>query len=598
MPRDRRRVRAAVLAVSLISAVGLPASASMRWSTYVGGSGGDSGLAATLVDGTVVVVGSTTSDDFPVSADAHDASRDPGGVVGRDAFVARLSEDGAERIYASYFGGSGEDFASGVVALPANDVLVVVGQTDSLDLPGTAGASFPELAGGVDVFVARFDLATGDLLGTTYLGGGGNDFPRDVLVRPDGSVLVLGETSSADFPASDSDGDGTLGGASDLFVAWFEPGGSFAGARFVGGSGEESGGGIDRAADGSVWVVGSTTSTDLVPGIPLAGGIDVFVARLSADLSTLESAATFGGAGDDRGRDLALAPDGETVVAFGITESDDFPRSADALGTVRRQRDLFVTKLSTASLAVSASTLFGTNGTDSAHRVRTDASGAVVLVASGLQGGVPTAPGGADLVGRPQCNPYCFSDAIVARLNATLSTVQYASYLASSNGDDATAILGSFDVHVTGTSGGADFPTTPGAFAERLNLGTTSAASDAYVSRLDLTASMPRLEIGPGDVSWAPIGGSDAYDVVVGDLETLRAGAGDWALAVDRCLADSTTTTTVGLDENPPPGEGWWIVSRTERSGTRTSYDSIGTGQRGTRDGGLRQAPTSCASAD
>jgi hypothetical protein len=570
----------------------------VEWSSYVGGSGGESGAAVTLVDGDVVVVGHTTSDDLPVSGDAHGSSRDPGGIIGRDAYVVRLSSDGGERVYASYLGGSGEDLASGVALLPAGNVLVVAGQTDSSNFPGTSAAPFPVLGGGIDVFVARFDLDTGALEGATYLGGSGNDFPRDILVEPDGSIVILGDTSSPDFPATEAAGDGTLGGPSDLFVARFAPTGEFLGARFVGGSGDETGGGIERGPGGEFWLVGSTTSSDLPvdPGSTPGGGFDALVVRLSTDLVTVEAAALLGGSLDDRGRDVAVEPSGDTVVVFGTTESDDFPLSEGAIGVSRRERDLFVTKLSRASLGVTASTLFGTVGSDTAYGVRTDASGAVVLVASGFQGGAPTTPGAWDLHGRPQCSPYCFADALVARLNATLTTVQYASYLASSNGDSARGVTDTVGIHVVGSTSGADFPTTAGVFGEEFNLGTSSAAADAYAARLDLSSAMPVVSVSPVEVSWAPLSGSDGYDVVVGDLASLRSSGGDWTLAVDRCAADSTTSTSVELSDTPAPGQGLWVLVRTERAGTPTSYDAVGNGQRGTRDDGVRESVNSCPS--
>jgi hypothetical protein len=553
-----------------------------------------------LVGGDVVVVGHTTSDDFPVSDDAYDSSREPGGIIGRDTFITRLAADGSERIYATYFGGSGEDIASGALLIPGTQVVVVVGQTDSVDLPGTVGGSFPDLSGGVDVFVARFDLATGALEGATYLGGSRNDFPRDVAVEPDGSIVVLGDTSSADFPATTAFGDDTLDGASDLFVARFDPTGAFEGARFMGGSGDEGGGGIERDTDGRFWLAGSTTSTDLPvgPGSGPSGGFDAMVARLSADLVSIEAAVYLGGSGDDRGRDIALAVDRGSIVTLGTTESDDFPLSEDAIDTVRRGRDLFVTRSSSATLATMASTLFGTAGTDSAYRIGTDASNAVVLVASGLQGGARTTPGAADVEGNPGCNPYCFSDALIARLNATMTTVQYASYLASSNGDAARGLDGTVDVRVVGSSGGGDFPTTAGSFGEEINLGTSSSASDAFAARLDLTTAMPRIAISAVDVSWDPLHGAEAYDVVVGDLWTLRTSNGDWSLSLDRCAAESTTATSVVLNDTPAPGEAVWILVRSERTGAPTSFDAIGIGQRGTRDDGAGASPRSCALPD
>jgi hypothetical protein len=575
-----------------------PAPAALQWASYLGGQDGESASGMALIGGEILVVGSTTSDDFPVTADAHDSSRDPGGIVGRDAFVARFSADASQLLYGTYLGGSGEDLATLVALLPTGEILVV-GQTDSENFPVTAGAPFPDLAGGYDLFVARIDPGTGALASATYLGGGANDFPRDLLVEPGGSWVILGDTSSSDFPASEADGDGTLDGPTDLFVARFSPEGLLAEARFVGGSGSESGGGIGRGADGGLWLVGSTSSPDIPvtvsgPGAALQGGYDALALRLSEDLRTLKAATYLGGADDDRGRDVACSPEGSTVVAYGTTESDDFPLTSGAIQATRRGRDLFVTGLSTEELSVVASTYFGTVGTDTAHRLHVDASGAVVLAGSGLQGGAPTTPGAADLDGHPGCNPYCFADALVARLNASLTRVHYATYLASSNGDSATDLVGSVELAIVGASGGSDFPTTDGVFGEEVNLGHSGGGADAFAARLDLGASVPDLHLSADEVSWLPLPGAEGYDVLRGDLSVLRQEGGDWSASVELCLADSSAGTTAAVPGEPDPGGAWWILVRAERSGTPTSYDAVTAAQRGTRDDGIEAAPESC----
>jgi photosystem II stability/assembly factor-like uncharacterized protein len=50
-----------------------------------------------------------------------------------------------------------------------------------------------------DSFVARFDAAGKNLLFSTYIGGSGNDGVGGIALRPDGSVLIAGETSSQNF---------------------------------------------------------------------------------------------------------------------------------------------------------------------------------------------------------------------------------------------------------------------------------------------------------------------------------------------------------------------------------------------------------------
>jgi hypothetical protein len=482
-----------------------------------------------------------------------------------------------------------------VATADATPALWIVGQTDSPDFPVSQDAAYPNPAGGTDVFLVRLDLETGAPTYGTYIGGSGSDRARDLLIEPDGSVVVLGDTVSSDFPAFESDGDGSLDGPSDLFVTRFTAAGAVSASRFVGGSADEFGGGLAGAASGSVWVVGSSDSTDLpattgAVGPSNAGGFDAVAVELSADLAQVLVLTYFGGSADDRGTDVDLPPGADEIALLGSTESDDFPVDPDAVSTIRRNRDLFVAKISADGTERRGSTYLGGAGIDSPFRIRAEEGGAVIAAGSSMGGGFPTTPGAADLVGAPQCNPYCFSDATLARLNATLTTVQYSTYLASANGDDAQDLFGTTDVVLTGSTGGADFPTTPGAFAESRNLGEPSSASDAFVSRIDATASQPLVRLDAMGLSWDPLDGADGYDVVRGDLTRLRNSAGDWSLAVDACVADDTTATSEPLVGTPAPGEGWWVLVRAVRAGTPTSWDTAGGTQVGTRDDGLRTA--------
>jgi hypothetical protein len=207
-----------------------------------------------------------------------------------------------------------------------------------------------------------------------------------------------------------------------------------------------------------------------------------------------------------------------------------------------------------------------------------------------MGGGFPVTPGAADLVGAPGCNPYCFSDATLTRLNATLTAVQYSTMLASDNGDDARDLVGTTDVALVGSTGGADFPTTPGAYAESRNLGQASSASDAFVTRIDATSSQPQASVDGTGVSWNPLDGAEGYEVARGDLTLLRESAGDWSLAVDSCVAVGAAATSMPQSGTPDPGEGWWVLVRALRTGTPTSWDVAGPTQVGTPDDGLRAA--------
>jgi hypothetical protein len=101
------------------------------------------------VDDNLVLVGRTSSIDFPALAGMNDTK-----AGGFDACVIMLSSDG-QTIYASTFiGGDGEDIGEGIAVNSLGDI-VVTGRTWSADFPISDGAHQDEIGGMSDVFVCH-----------------------------------------------------------------------------------------------------------------------------------------------------------------------------------------------------------------------------------------------------------------------------------------------------------------------------------------------------------------------------------------------------------------------------------------------------------
>ncbi|NMO19692.1 hypothetical protein HPC49_18165 [Pyxidicoccus fallax] len=184
----------------------------------------------------------------------------------------------------------------------------------------------------------------------THLGGGtlpdggveANNADRieDVVVAPDGDVIVTGWTNSSSFPAN-AGLPLASGSNRDVFVARFSlDGRTLEWARVFGGSADDMGTALAVTATGEVFVVGSTQSTsiNIAPdaAAPLAtrydnhvGRTDAFVARLQAD-GELDYFMYLGSALDDEARDIVLSRDGRLAYVVGKTGRDDSVISGSA----------------------------------------------------------------------------------------------------------------------------------------------------------------------------------------------------------------------------------------------------------------------------
>src|SRR5437762_573069 len=309
---DRRTVRCTVLDATLggagadafvtkINATGT----ALVYSTYLGGSRDDVGLGIAVdVAGAAYVTGVTQSADFTAGCTAPCTVLN-GTLSGfRNAFVTKINAAGTALVYATYLGGSGYDYGTGI-AVDAAGAAYVTGYTTSTDF--TAGCTDPctvlngTLGSYFDAFVTKLDPSGSALVYSTYLGGSGYDYGRGIAVDAAGAAYVTGETRSADFTAGCTAPcvvlNGTLGGVQAAFVTKLDPTGSaLVYSTYLGGSrGGANGYGIAVDAAGAAYVTGVTWATDFTAGCtdPCTVldatlndgsdvGVDAFVTKINA----------------------------------------------------------------------------------------------------------------------------------------------------------------------------------------------------------------------------------------------------------------------------------------------------------------------------
>lgn len=320
------------------------------YSTYLGGSNNDVGMAITTDGGSVYLTGETYSTDFPT---VNPYQINPGG---RDVFVTKVGSAGNSLIYSTYLGGGGElrddDNMGYGIAVDASGAAYVTGVTESANFP-TLNPYQGTYQGGLwDVFVTKLNRYGSGLIYSTYLGGNGEEWSWDITVDASGVAYVGGGTYSTDFPTLNAYQAAFQGGAWDGFVTKLSSSGNaLVYSTYLGGSGSERvRGGIVVDGAGTAYVTGTTSSPDFPVLEPFQGSLlgsdDVFVTRLGSSGSNLIFSSYLGGSSIDYGLGIALGVEEGSAYLAGWTSSTDFPTVNAYQSTLAGSFDVFVTLMS------------------------------------------------------------------------------------------------------------------------------------------------------------------------------------------------------------------------------------------------------------
>lgn len=460
------------------------------YSTYVGTDGPDDGYGIQVdASGNAYVTGDSERDSFPVTGGAFDTHY--GG--GSDAFVLKLNATGTALIYSTYLGGNGNDIGRAIAVDASGNAYVAV-STNSSDMPVTSGVFQPAPRGGA--YVAKLSADGKRLLLGTYFGGSGGESVQGIALDSGANVYLAGTTGSTDFPTAGFPFDSTANGGNDVYVAKLNAAlSTLSYSTYLGGSGDDVAIGLAVDANGIAYVTGNTTSTNF-PATAGAfdtaanGNIDAFVARVNPNAQRAASliySTYLGGSDIEYGRGIAADAAGNAYVT-GYTQSLDFPVTAGAFDTSANGGiDVFVSKLNPAGSALVYSTFLGGVANDIGNAIAVDASGNAYIAGHTESSDFPVTPNTA-----VSSTKNVSSDVFVSKLDPNGAGLLYSTFLGGSWADRAFALaLGAQgQMYVTGHTGSADFPTTPGAFDT-----THNGVADVFVAKLIQVAEGPDLVI-------------------------------------------------------------------------------------------------------
>ncbi len=335
-------------------------------------------------------------------------------------------------IFSTYSGSTADNWGS--TATPGeHGTLYSAGVTQqSLGgmFPATVGAFQTTNKGKFDMAIIKYDSAGMNFLYATHLGGVNNDSPESLVVdKVSGDLLVLGISSSPDYPTSGNAFDTTFNSGTtvfnrvlntddkwDIVITRLSPtGDQLLGSTFLGGSGndglntpkqsggplvvnygDEMRGDVITDEEGYVYISSVTASNDfpIVNGFDntFNGATDGVVVKLAPDLSSIVWSSYVGGSGFDAAYSIKLDIDNNIVMAGGTT-SADFPTTASAYQTAFNGLvDGWIARIAADGSAIMNSTFTGTLSFDQVYFIDMNAVGDVFCYGQ-TAGHMPITPG-------------------------------------------------------------------------------------------------------------------------------------------------------------------------------------------------------------
>jgi len=252
------------------------------------------------------------------------------------------------------------------------------------------------------------------------------------------------------------------------------------------------------------------------PGINLGFNPDVTITVFEPQGSTMLYATYLGGTAPDHPHSMVVNSSGQLIV-MGTTGSSNFPtqnpiQSSNAGGTSVqingyefKKSDIFITRFNTTGTGVLSSTYLGGTGNDGLNtemienygdaargEVVVDQSDNIYITASTNSTNFPS-------TNCSTCSKAGGQDAIVMKLNATATAIQWSNYYGSTSNDAGYSLkYHNGAVFVTGGTEGGNLPSTTGGYKS-----SYGGSTDGYIAKFNASS---------GSLLQSTYIGTNAYD--------------------------------------------------------------------------------------
>jgi gliding motility-associated-like protein len=285
----------------------------LLYASYLGGM--DSESAHSLVvnkQNELLLLGTTSSTNFPVSANAVDKTYNGGTFVshvvtynnGSDIIVSRISPDGRTLLASTYLGGSdndgindnvlnnnyGDHLRGDIISDDEGNIYLssVTASSDFVNAPGFKG-------GESDAVLIKLPSGLSSITWVKFIGGSGTDAAHTLKLDAENNIYTAGGTSSLDFPVTANVFQGIHAGDIDGWVAKLDNNGNILSSTYTGTVSYDQTYFLDLNKSEEVYVYGQTSGQrPVTPGVYTNPNSGQFIQKFSNDLSKQEFYTVFG----------------------------------------------------------------------------------------------------------------------------------------------------------------------------------------------------------------------------------------------------------------------------------------------------------------
>ena len=332
-------------------------------------------------------------------------------------------------IFSTYSGSTADNWGSTATPGEKGNLYSagVTNQNAGGKYPTTPGVFQINYGGEYDIGILKYDSSGTQLLYSTYLGGNDSESPHSLVVNSQEELIVLGTTSSTNFPTTPGVIDRSFNGGffvehvvpytngSDLLVARISTNGrQLLASTLLGGSandglnpvggeltknyGDELRGDMITDVAGNIYISSVTSSSDfpVTKGIDStynSGATDAVLFKLNANLSSIVWSSFIGGSGTDASHTLKLDSEKNIFIAGG-TSSNNFPVTSGVYQAVKAGgADGWIAKIHHEGDSIIKSTYTGTTSFDQVYFLDMNADGEVYVYGQ-TSGNFPITPSG------------------------------------------------------------------------------------------------------------------------------------------------------------------------------------------------------------